>query len=480
MRAPAFLNSSLDMERARAVERDAGTASSDLLYVAPERLVTRASSTSSTTCATPRRLALFAIDEAHCVAVGPRLPPGIPPALDPATSAGPDHPAHRAHRHRRPPDPRGDRRTPQPAATRAASSPASTAPTSATHGRKTTRAASCSPSSANGHRGQAGIVYCLSRRKVDRTAAWLRSGHRRPAYHAGMDAEGAPPTRPASCARTGWSWSATIAFGMGIDKPDVRFVAHLDLPKIEGYYQRAPGARKPARRAGRPGRGHRLPPPAPAGVFRRTATRVTAATATTACIPPQTWDATRRRARPVLRPAPASATAPATSSTCCAARHRKGGRAPPPMTSPPSASAASSTSAGAASSASSSRGGLVAVDHERYNARAPHRRRPARCCGERSLRFHSAWARAQPWRNRAAAAPARRPGIADGIPTRSSTACAPGARPPRKRTQRPGLRGPSRTPPCARIAIADPRTLADWPASAAWAITEKLEHCRAA
>jgi ATP-dependent DNA helicase RecQ len=91
----------------------------------------------------------------------------------------------------------------------------------------------------DGHRGEAGIVYCLSRRKVDETAAWLVSrGVCALPYHAGMDT----PARTEHQARfqreEGLVMVATIAFGMGIDKPDVRFVAHLDLPKsVEGYYQ---------------------------------------------------------------------------------------------------------------------------------------------------------------------------------------------------------------------------------------------------
>ena len=89
------------------------------------------------------------------------------------------------------------------------------------------------------HGGEAGIVYCLSRRKVDETAAWLAANDIAALpYHAGMDTA----SRAAHQARfqrdEGIVMVATIAFGMGIDKPDVRFVAHLDLPKsIEGYYQ---------------------------------------------------------------------------------------------------------------------------------------------------------------------------------------------------------------------------------------------------
>ncbi|HEU4348119.1 MAG TPA: RecQ family ATP-dependent DNA helicase, partial [Actinoplanes sp.] len=89
------------------------------------------------------------------------------------------------------------------------------------------------------HAGDAGIVYCLSRASVDKTAQFLcDSGIAALPYHAGLDAS----TRRANQARflreDGLVMVATIAFGMGIDKPDVRFVAHLDLPKsVEGYYQ---------------------------------------------------------------------------------------------------------------------------------------------------------------------------------------------------------------------------------------------------
>ena len=89
------------------------------------------------------------------------------------------------------------------------------------------------------HGGEAGIVYCLSRRKVEETAAWLvgRGVHALP-YHAGMEADVRRRNHDAFLRDDGVVVVATIAFGMGIDKPDVRFVAHLELPKsIEGYYQ---------------------------------------------------------------------------------------------------------------------------------------------------------------------------------------------------------------------------------------------------
>jgi len=89
------------------------------------------------------------------------------------------------------------------------------------------------------HAGDSGIVYCLSRKKVDETAQFL-SGHGIAAlpYHAGMEAEERRSNQARFLREDSIVMAATIAFGMGIDKPDVRFVVHLDLPKsIEGYYQ---------------------------------------------------------------------------------------------------------------------------------------------------------------------------------------------------------------------------------------------------
>ncbi|MCB1960346.1 MAG: RecQ family ATP-dependent DNA helicase, partial [Rhodocyclaceae bacterium] len=89
------------------------------------------------------------------------------------------------------------------------------------------------------HPGEAGIVYCLSRRKVEETAAWLvEQGIGALPYHAGLGAELRAENQQRFLREDGIVMVATIAFGMGIDKPDVRFVAHLDLPRsIESYYQ---------------------------------------------------------------------------------------------------------------------------------------------------------------------------------------------------------------------------------------------------
>jgi ATP-dependent DNA helicase RecQ len=92
---------------------------------------------------------------------------------------------------------------------------------------------------ADEHEGEAGIVYCQSRKKVEETAQWLADeGVAALPYHAGLDADVRRRHQDRFLREDGIVMVATIAFGMGIDKPDVRFVAHLDLPKnIEGYYQ---------------------------------------------------------------------------------------------------------------------------------------------------------------------------------------------------------------------------------------------------
>lgn len=92
---------------------------------------------------------------------------------------------------------------------------------------------------ASEHPNDAGIIYCLSRRKVEETAEWLKAkGWDALPYHAGLDADVRHTHQTRFLREEGVIMVATVAFGMGIDKPNVRFVAHLDLPKsMEGYYQ---------------------------------------------------------------------------------------------------------------------------------------------------------------------------------------------------------------------------------------------------
>jgi ATP-dependent DNA helicase RecQ len=91
----------------------------------------------------------------------------------------------------------------------------------------------------NRHKGSSGIVYCLSRAKVEETAEWLNGqGVRALAYHAGMDRAVRDANQDAFLKEEDLCLVATVAFGMGIDKPNVRYVAHLDLPgSVEAYYQ---------------------------------------------------------------------------------------------------------------------------------------------------------------------------------------------------------------------------------------------------
>ena len=174
---------------------------------------------------------------------------------------------------------------------------------------------------ADARKGQSGIVYTATRAKTETLAQALReAGHAAVAYHAGMDAEARREVERRFQQEDGLIVVATVAFGMGIDKPDIRWVAHADLPKsIEAYYQeigragrdgapaetltlfgpddirlrraadrRGAGARGtprrrswPAERAARPGRGPGLPPPGLARLLRRRR-RSLAATATPA------------------------------------------------------------------------------------------------------------------------------------------------------------------------------------------------------
>jgi len=233
-----FLNSAQDPAERRRVEIAFLAGQLDLLYLAPERL--RAESTLR--LLDRGTIALFAIDEAHCVAQW-------------GHDFRPDYLALSALHQRWPDVPRIALTATATRATHAeiADRLNLTEATGARHfvasfDRPNIRyriAAKTEPRRQllelirTEHAGDAGIVYCLSRASVEATAEFLaRSGIEALPYHAGLDSR----TRRANQARflreDGLVMVATIAFGMGIDKPDVRFIAHLDLPRsVEGYYQ---------------------------------------------------------------------------------------------------------------------------------------------------------------------------------------------------------------------------------------------------
>ena len=232
--AAAFLNSSLDAPAQNDVERRFLRGGLKLLYVAPERLLTGR----FLDLLERARVSLFAIDEAHCV-----------------SQWGHDfRPEYRELTvlHERFPD------TPRIALTATADAPTRREiieRLALGHARQFIssfdrpniryRVAQRDQPRAQlkallaGHRGESGIVYCLSRRKTEDTAAWLcQQGIEALPYHAGLDAATRTANQQRFLREDGIVVCATIAFGMGIDKPDVRFVAHMDLPKsLEGYYQ---------------------------------------------------------------------------------------------------------------------------------------------------------------------------------------------------------------------------------------------------
>ena len=235
----AFLNSSLDIERARAVERALHAGELDLLYVAPERLMTPRFLDQLDHLRDTHRLALFAIDEAHCVSqwghdfrpeylqlsILPERYPAIPRIALTATA---------------------DRQTQEEIANRLNLTQARRFVSS--FDRPNIRYTIVDKDDPRRQllnfirsefSDEAGIVYCLSRRKVEETAAWLQEqGLNALPYHAGLSQEMRAEHQTRFLREDGLIMVATIAFGMGIDKPDVRFVAHLDLPRsIEGYYQ---------------------------------------------------------------------------------------------------------------------------------------------------------------------------------------------------------------------------------------------------
>ena len=231
----AFLNSSLEAQQAVDTERAFVRGELDLLYVAPERLNT----SRCLELLQRAEIALFAIDEAHCVSQW-------------GHDFRPEYLQLSVLHERFPTVPRialtatADPQTRAEIITRLALNEARIFVSS--FDRPNIRYTIVDKDEARNqllrfirteHAGDAGIVYCLSRKRVDDTAAWLRQqGISALPYHAGLDVQ----TRNAHQARfqreDGIVMVATIAFGMGIDKPDVRFVAHLDLPKsMEGYYQ---------------------------------------------------------------------------------------------------------------------------------------------------------------------------------------------------------------------------------------------------
>lgn len=240
----AFLNSTLDAVQAGEVEQKMLRGELALLYVAPERLNTPRFLALLQCLYEQKLLSLFAIDEAHCV-----------------SQWGHDfRPEYRslALFHERYPDvPRlaltatADELTRADMIERLQLQGAAQLISSFDRpniryriSEKTDPRKQLLRFIEDEHAGEAGIVYCQSRKKVEETAQWLRSeGIRALPYHAGMEQRERQSHQDAFLrgdAQEGTAvvMTATIAFGMGIDKPDVRFVAHLDLPKnIEGYYQ---------------------------------------------------------------------------------------------------------------------------------------------------------------------------------------------------------------------------------------------------
>jgi ATP-dependent DNA helicase RecQ len=235
----AYLNSSLSRDEASAVERSLAEGAFKLLYVAPERLLTSGFMALLERVAADPGLALFAIDEAHCVSQW-------------GHDFRPDYIQLSVLHERFPEVPRIARTATADTATRGEIVERLHLHTAnifvSSFDRPNIRYRIVEKDNARAqvlefirteHAGNAGIVYCLSRRKVEETAEWLTGhGMRALPYHAGMEAEARRRSQDAFLREDGIVMVATIAFGMGIDKPDVRFVAHLDVPKsVEGYYQ---------------------------------------------------------------------------------------------------------------------------------------------------------------------------------------------------------------------------------------------------
>ena len=235
----AFLNSTLGFEDAQRVEREMMSGRLVLLYAAPERVTTPRFQAQLDSLHERGLLSLFAIDEAHCVSqwghdfraeylglsVLHERYPQVPRIALTATA---------------------DEHTRADIIERLQLQDARVFISSFdrpniryTIVEKDNARAQLLRFLADEHEGEAGVVYCQSRKKVDETAAWLcDEGLTALPYHAGLDAAVRQRHQDRFLREDGIVMVATIAFGMGIDKPDVRFVAHLDLPKnIESYYQ---------------------------------------------------------------------------------------------------------------------------------------------------------------------------------------------------------------------------------------------------
>ncbi|MFL0801254.1 MAG: DNA helicase RecQ [Agarilytica sp.] len=231
----AFLNSSLDNERINHIESAIIRGEIEILYVAPERLVQER----TLQLLSRAQISLFAIDEAHCVAQWGHDFRADYLRLDVLAQAFPEVPRAALTA-------TADSRTQQEIVSRLSLDAESQficgfdrANIEYRIRQKNNPRKQLLHFLQEEQQGNAGIVYCLSRKKVDDTAIWLRDqGFNAYPYHAGMSARDRQTNQNRFLREDGIVMVATVAFGMGIDKPNVRFVAHLDMPKsIEAYYQ---------------------------------------------------------------------------------------------------------------------------------------------------------------------------------------------------------------------------------------------------